>query len=105
MGEQATAFVTLAHQYANDMPVWITEAGYDVNQGSPLKATAVGTKSVLATQADWILRTALLYTRVGINRLFFYQLYDDDAAVPIQFYSMGLINGDKTRKPAADYLY
>ena len=105
VGEQAAAFVTLAHQYANDMPVWITEAGYDVNQGSPLKAIAIGTKSVLETQADWILRTALLYTRVGIDRLFFYQLYDDDPLVPVQFYSMGLINGDKTRKPAADYLY
>ncbi|MBC3786889.1 T9SS type A sorting domain-containing protein [Spirosoma utsteinense] len=105
VGEQAAAFVTLAHQYANDMPVWITEAGYDVHPGSPLKAIAIGSKSVLETQADWILRTALLYTRVGIDRLFFYQLYDDNPLIPTQFYSMGLINGDKTRKPAADYLH
>ncbi len=105
VGEQAAAFVTLAHQYANGMPVWITEAGYDTNPRSPLKAIAIGPKSVLETQADWILRTALLYTRVGIDRLFFYQLYDDNALNPTQFYSMGLINGDKTRKPAADYLH
>ena len=105
VGEQAAAFVTLAHQYANDMPVWITEAGYDVNQGSPLKAIAIGPKSVLETQADWTLRTALLYTRVGIDRLFLYQLYDDDALNATQFSSMGLINGNKTRKPAADYLF
>ena len=59
---------------------------------------------MLQVQADWVLRTALLYSRVGINRTFFYQLYDDNATVPIQFYSMGLLNNDKTRKPAADYL-
>ncbi|GAB3222922.1 T9SS type A sorting domain-containing protein [Spirosoma arcticum] len=105
VGEQAAAFVTLAHQYANGMPVWITEAGYDTHPQSPLKAIAIGPKSVLATQADWILRTALLYTRVGIDRLFFYQLYDDNPQNPTQFYSMGLINNDKTRKPAADFLY
>lgn len=105
VGEQAGAFVALARQQAGGMPVWITEAGYDVNPGSPFRAIGIGTKSVGETQADWVLRTALLYSRVGIERLFFYQLYDDDPAVPIQFYSMGLINGDKTRKPAADYLY
>lgn len=105
VGEQARAFVTLAHQAAQDMPVWITEAGYDLNQGSPLKAIAIGSKSVQETQADWILRTALVYARVGIDRLFFYQLYDDNLESSTQFSSMGLINGDKTRKPAADYLY
>ncbi|WP_228724140.1 T9SS type A sorting domain-containing protein [Spirosoma sp. KUDC1026] len=105
VGEQAREFVKVAHQAAHDMPVWITEAGYDLNQGSPLKAIAIGSKSVQETQADWILRTALVYARVGIDRLFFYQLYDDNLANPTQFSSMGLINGDKTRKPAADYLY
>ena len=104
VGEQAAAFVTLAHQQAGDMPVWITEAGYDVNPGSPLRAIAVGRRSVAETQADWILRTALLYSRVGIDRLFFYQLYDDNPQNPTQFYSMGLVNDNKTRKLAGNYL-
>jgi endoglucanase len=105
VGEQAAAFVALSHQASYDMPVWITEAGYDVNQGSPFKAIAIGNKSVLETQADWTLRTALLYTRVGIDRLFFYQLYDDNIDNTTQFSSMGLVNSDKSRKPASDYLY
>ncbi len=105
VGDVAAQFVNLAHQYAGDMPVWITEAGYDTHPGSPFKAIAIGSKSVLETQADWILRTALLHARVGVDRLFFYQLYDDDPKNPTQFSSMGLINGDtRTRKPAADYL-
>ena len=106
VGEQAAEFVKLARQYANGMPVWITEAGYDVNPESPFRAIAIGKKSVLETQADWILRTSLLYSRVGIDRVFYYQAYDFDLQSSTQFASMGLLNGaDKTRKPAADFLY
>lgn len=103
--EVAQNFLQMAHQYAYDMPVWVTECGYDVNQGSPFKAIPIGNKSVLETQADWILRTSLLYARSGIQRVFFYQLYDDNPANPLQFSSSGLINSNRTRKPAADYLY
>ena len=105
VGPQARTFVNLSHELAYDMPVWITEAGYDTNPGSPFHAIAIGPKSVLDTQADWILRTSLLYTRVGIDRVFFYQLYDENPADGTQFSSMGLINGNKTRKPAADFLH
>ncbi|MBO3273257.1 PA14 domain-containing protein [Hymenobacter defluvii] len=103
-GRVAKAFVLMAHQYAADMPVWITETGYDLNQGSPLKAVAVGNRSVLETQADWTLRTALAYARWGVERVFLYQLYDDNPQNPIQFGSMGLINSDMTPRPAAQFL-
>ena len=102
-GVVARAFKKLAHEEANDIPVWITELGYDVNQGSPLKAIAIGNKSVLQTQADWNLRSALLYVREGIEKAFFYQLYDDNLQNPTQFGSMGFLNADRSRKPAADF--
>jgi endoglucanase len=86
------------------MPVWITEAGFDLNQGSVLKAIAVGSRTVQETQADWILRTALAYTRWGVERVFSYQLYDDNPNSTMQFSSMGLINGDMTPRLAAQYL-
>ena len=100
----AQAFVTMAHQYASDMPVWVTETGYDTNQGSPLKAIAIGPRSVLQTEADWTLRTALLYARWGVERTFFYQLADDNPASAVQFSSAGLVNADRSAKPAADFL-
>ena len=103
-GQVAQDFIKMAHQYAGDMPVWITETGYDTNQGSPLKAIAIGNKSVLQTEADWLLRTALLYARWGVERAFMYQLSDDNPTNPIQFGSSGLINADHTPKPAADFL-
>ncbi|GAB4025541.1 carbohydrate-binding protein [Spirosoma koreense] len=101
----AEDFRQTAHRQSYDMPVWITEAGYDVNQGSPLRAIPIGNKSALETQGDWILRTSLFYARKGIEKVFFYQLYDDNATGGM-FGTSGLANGDDmTRRPAADYLY
>jgi endoglucanase len=100
----AQAFVTMAHQYANNMPVWVTEAGYDVNAGSPQRAPAIGNKTALQVEADWILRTSLMYARAGIARVFFYESYDDNAANPTQYASSGLLNTDQSRRPATDFM-
>lgn len=102
--EVAAEFIQTAHLYANDMPVWVTELGYDINQGSPFKAIPIGSKSALQTEADWTLRSSLLYAKTGVERIFFYEMYDDNVNNPFQFSSSGLINADKTRKLAADYI-
>ena len=103
--EAAKEFINLSHEYANDMPVWITETGYDINQGSPLKAIAIKNKTPLETQADWVLRTSLLYTRLGIEAVFFYQLYDNAPSDGGRFNTSGLVNDNRSRRPAADYLF
>lgn len=101
----AKNFVQMAQRYLNGMPVWMSETGYDLNQNSQLRAIPIGNKNAIQTQADWILRTSLLYARTGINRVFFFELYDNQPDNPTNFNSMGLINADKTRRPAADYLF
>ncbi len=100
----AGLFIQTAHQYTNDMPVWVTESGYDTNPWSPYHVSAVGSKTVLATQADWILRTSLAYARDGIQKLFFYELYDDNSSSGASYATSGLLNNDKTRRPSADYI-
>ncbi|GAA4449296.1 hypothetical protein GCM10023189_08560 [Nibrella saemangeumensis] len=101
----ARGYVQLAHEQLKGMPVWITEAGYDVHQSSPLKAIPIGGKPALVSHADWILRTALLYARSGIDKLFFYQLYDDNQSGG-QYATSGLADeATLRRRPAADYLY
>ena len=101
----AEEFVQFAHQNAGDMPVWVTEAGYDINQQSPQRATAAGNKSVEEVEADWILRTSLLYARYGIERVFYYQLYDDNPNSTTKFGTSGLMNTDKASRPAADLMF
>jgi hypothetical protein len=102
-GSIANAFVKLANNIPNHPEVWVTETGYDVNQQSYQKAVAIGNKSILATQADWILRTSLLYIRYGVKRVFFYQLFDDNPQGTSQYATSGLAEGTK-RRPAADYI-
>lgn len=95
-------FVKVTREVSNDLPIWNTEAGYDVHQDSPLKAIPIGSKSALQTQADWVLRTSLFSARHGIEKLFFYQMYDDNGSGGM-FASSGFVNNDQTRRPSADY--
>lgn len=102
-GNVAGSFVKLAYSLQKPPEVWVTETGYDINQHSYQKAIPVGNKTVLETQADWILRTSLLYIRLGIKRVFYYQLLDDTPNANVQYATSGLAEDGK-RRPAADYI-
>lgn len=98
----ADAFVRMAKKYANGMEVWITESGYDLNPKSPQRAIAIGDKPAEITQADWMLRSVLLYQRHGLKRSFFYMLDDVDPKSEVQYSSAGFADGYH-RRPVADY--
>ncbi len=99
----AGEFVKLGQQYG--MPVWVTEAGYDINPESPQAAKNTGDRSVLGTQADWLMRTSLLYSRAGIQKVFYYELVDDNPKLNTQFATSGLINMDRSNRPVTDYFH
>ena len=101
----ADALIQMSHQYAVDMPVWVTEAGYDINENSIQKAPAMNGRSALETQADWILRTSLLYARSGVQKVFYYELYDDNPGKGDRYATSGLVGEHGKRRPAADFLY
>lgn len=101
----AKAFMLNAAIYLNNMPIWVTETGYDINPGSPNKAISIGNKSPLQTQADWLLRTALLYARNGIEKQFFYQLEDDNPGSSQLYATSGLLGDALNNRPAADFIY
>jgi hypothetical protein len=100
---QADAMVKLANTIPDHPEVWITESGYDINAGSTQRAPAIGSKSAELVQADWILRTSLLYIKHGIKRLFFYQLFDDTPNSSGTYATSGLAQG-VDRRPAAKYI-
>ena len=103
--EVADDFVRFAKEKANNVEVWVTELGYDINQRSTQRAVAIGNKSVLETQADWNLRSALLYARHGINRIFYYMLYDVNENSTTQYASSGMaVEQGAKRRPTSDYL-
>ncbi|MGK6353287.1 hypothetical protein [Parapedobacter sp. DT-150] len=100
--QTARQIVRLAEEKTTGLEVWVTELGYDVHQESPLRAIPIKEKSPLVTQADWLLRSSLLYARNGVKRLFFYMLNDADFYSEVQFASSGFIDGEG-RRPAADF--
>ncbi len=93
----------ISNEFLGDAEYWITETGYDV--GNTTQATiAIGDKNKRLVQADWILRSALLYSRLGVARTAFYQGFDDsgyryDSTTTIQYMSSGIGN-----RPAGAYL-
>ncbi len=103
-GKVADDFVNLSLKTPQHPEVWVTETGYDVHPKSPQRAIAIGDKPSLTTQADWLLRTALLFNRHGIKRLCYYQLFDDNSSGE-QYSTSGLADGlSLRRRPAADYI-
>ncbi|MNX62955.1 hypothetical protein D3C86_939400 [compost metagenome] len=102
-GAVADEFVSIGKQYGNT-EVWVTECGFDVNAKSPQAAMAIGNKSTSDTQADWILRTGLMYARKGIKRTFYFMLNDVNIDDATQYSSAGLIVNNK-RRPSADFVY
>jgi len=102
-GQIADSFVKLANSLTKPPEVWVTESGYDINQGSYQKAVYVSSKSPMETQGDWILRTSLLYIRHGIKHVFYYQLQDDTPNADVQYATSGVSENGKPR-PAASYI-
>ncbi|MEX8548007.1 MAG: hypothetical protein V5804_10445 [Mucilaginibacter sp.] len=100
-GSKADEFVKLGKQY--NLPVWVTEVGYDINPNTPQAAKAIGNKTTEDTQADWLLRTSLLFARHGISKVFFYMMDDVNKESTVQYSSSGLING-LSRRPSAEFI-
>ncbi|MDX3915434.1 MAG: hypothetical protein QHC79_17955 [Pseudosphingobacterium sp.] len=105
MGDVADEWVAYGKNLKPGLPVWVSETGYDLRQTSTQRAIPIGNKDVLQTQADWLLRTALLYAKHAVQKVFFYQLFDFDAEGQnsgTPYGRCGLVNRD-SRRPAANY--
>ncbi len=100
----AENFRIFSAEFAYNMPVWVTETGYDIDQGSPQKAPKNEFKNEDIVQADWTLRTALLYARHGIQKVFFYELSDDHPLNSTIYATSGLVNPDGSKRNAAEYV-
>ncbi|RYF12278.1 beta-galactosidase [Pedobacter agri] len=102
--EVAMKFIEMAKKSANNMPVWITEVGYDVGDRTPQRAITIGSKNSMITQADWNLRSSLLFARMGLKKSIFYMLDDVDLSSSIQYSSSGFVDANFRKRPSADYM-
>jgi hypothetical protein len=104
VAQVANSFVNFSGEYLNGMPVWVTELGYDHHPESTQRAVPTAKTNVWQTQANWLLRSALVNLKAGINRMFYYELKDFNQHHATRFATMGLLDSQFNRRPAMDYL-
>ncbi|MEO6992843.1 MAG: Ig-like domain-containing protein [Lacunisphaera sp.] len=85
--------------------VWISEFGWDTNQGSPLRAPPIGPFDVQEVQAQWILRSYLAFAAVGVDRAIQFMMRDNNPNDPTWFSSCGLMGPKDDWTPKKSYFY
>ncbi len=64
------------NEYAPDNEVWITEFGYDTNEESPNRINPFGGFDQQEIQAQWIARTYLILSSIGVDRVAQFMIRD-----------------------------
>ena len=66
--------------HAPGKEIWVTEFGYDAGTGKQEKGDFAGwVNSTETEQAQWIVRSFLMFSSMGIDRAYLYFFNDDDA--------------------------
>jgi hypothetical protein len=105
LAEGIDRFIKFSNDKCYGKEVWISETGYDVSQGSIQKAIAIGSKTGRDVQGDWILRSSLLFSKKGIDRVMYY-MFKDVCECDGVFASSGFVEKNSllsARRPVADY--
>ena len=85
--------------------VWLTEFGWDTNQGSPRRAVPHSGYDAQEVQAQWLVRGYLACLWAGVDRVTQYMLRDVDSDSSIPFFSCGLVTEPSDRTPKKSWYY
>jgi hypothetical protein len=91
--QAAKDFVWFRDKYAPWAKVDVGEWGYDLHQGSPMNAPAIGSYSIDQVRGIWAIRTMIEYNVIGIDYAQWYRLYSYDSTAT-QFSTMSLLRDD-----------
>jgi hypothetical protein len=90
----AREFIDYTNHFAEGKPVWITEWGYDWNQGSPLKAQSYNGHAVNDVIGAWAVRHMLVMNSIGIDAQFWYKMYQEGDSSATQFSTMRMFHDE-----------
>ena len=90
---------------APDRELWLTEFGYDTNEGSPLYARPIGSMTAMDVQAAWILRGYFALAAARVDRAAQFMLRDVDSKGKGVFASCGLVSEKGTWQPKPSWFY
>ncbi|HZG57045.1 hypothetical protein, partial [Paenibacillus sp.] len=87
--------VEFRNRYMPGKEIWISEFGYDTNQGSVQKAPAIGSFSGEEVQGQWLVRSYLAIAAAGVDRAQMYMMRDVDGGYGL-YASSGLTSSMAT---------
>jgi hypothetical protein len=87
--------------YAPGKEIWQTEFGYDTYRTSN---SASRTYAGLQNQANWLLRSYILYRAGGADKAFAFIYRDDALNKPGLFESSGIVDANNAKRPAYYYI-
>lgn len=84
------------NRYMPGKEVWVSEFGYDCNQGSIQRAPAFAPFSAEEVQGQWLVRSYLALAAAGIDRAQQFMLRDDNANSTTTYASSGMVTSKDT---------
>ncbi|WP_135555545.1 fibronectin type III domain-containing protein [Paenibacillus cymbidii] len=103
---QLETFVDYRNRYLQGKEIWLSEFGYDTNQGSVLHAPPIGTFSVNEVQGQWIVRSYLAAAAAGVDRAQLFMFSDTDPNSTTKFDTSGLVSTIPSGEvPKTSYYY
>jgi hypothetical protein len=101
------AIVDYRDKHFPNVEVWISEFGWDTNQGSPLAPPVIAPFDAQEIQAQWLVRAYLAFAAAGVDRASMYMLRDLNSNSNEWFASCGLTGpkGDWAPKKSWYYVY
>ncbi len=103
--EKLKKVVEFRNKELPDLEVWLSEFGYDTNEGSSQVSPAIGENSTLEIQGRWLMRSLLEITAAGIDRAFIYNFDDYGFNTSTQYLTSGLVGGAPKNEKKISWYY
>ncbi|MCF8428607.1 MAG: hypothetical protein K9G64_00635 [Bacteroidia bacterium] len=103
--EKLKKVVEFRNKELPELEVWLSEFGYDTNEGSTQVSPAIGNNSTLEIQGRWLMRCFLEIAAAGIDRAFLYNFDDYGFNTPSQYLTSGLVGGAPKNEKKISWYY
>ncbi len=103
--ERMMTIVDYRDKHFPNVEVWISEFGWDTNQGSPLAPPVIAPFDIQEVQAQWLVRAYLAFAAAGVDRAQMYMLRDINPQSSRWFTSCGLVGPKDDWSPKKSWYY
>lgn len=97
--------VAYRDSFLPDKEIWLSEFGYDTQEGSTQAAPSIGNLNTEEIQGRWLLRSFLEIAASGIDRAFVYNLDDYGSNTTIQYLTSGLVKTAPNNEKKISWYY